>query len=248
MFVPEPACRVAKCLFVTDQRTLRVDLWTSAVSDWLLPIDHIKEHLLQEELDRADALVFESDRREFIAGRQFLKWILSRYTDIPAKEIRLGFGVAGKPEVQGFLGGFNLSHSGGVATVAVTRARGISLGVDIEAIREIDRDVPKHCFSKTEQKTLHGKSGSGWLESFYRIWTRKEAIIKCFGGGLDDEMRKLETINGRGEAKARAKVRIDGKEKVVELREFAPMPGFMGTVAVGVNSEILNSKYRQRKI
>jgi len=238
MLVLEAARRKAEFSVVARQSVLGVDLWSSTGFNYGESLDPLRENLSRDEIFRADALVFESDRRDFIAGRQFLRLVLSAYTDIPPKDIQFCFGVAGKPEMRRFSGAFNLSHSGGVATVAVTRVRGISLGVDIEAIREIDRDVPKHCFSKTEQKILYGKSDSVWLESFYRIWTRKEAIVKCFGTGLDDDMNKFDTMSWCGEPKARAKVCIDGNEKTVHLHEFEPIPGFVGAIAVEAHPEL----------
>nr|WP_247744293.1 4'-phosphopantetheinyl transferase superfamily protein [Ruegeria sp. R14_0] len=78
--------------------------------------------------------------------------------------------------------GFNLSHSGGRAVLAVNKDG--DLGLDIEKVRPIEDAVAKHNFSPAEYAELSGLPKADWLTGFFRCWTRKEAVLKKLGHGL----------------------------------------------------------------
>lgn len=88
------------------------------------------------------------------------------------------YGEYGKP----FLPGgppFSLSHGGDLVVLAVGK-EGTELGVDVEKIDRPWREaVARRLFTKEEQLWLCGSS-----ERFFRLWTRKEAVLKCCGSGF----------------------------------------------------------------
>jgi 4'-phosphopantetheinyl transferase len=95
---------------------------------------------------------------------------------------------------------FNLSHCTGGALLVISDYA--EVGIDIERIKRISdaESVAKHFFSTTEQNYLlqsrsgnrigapneltHNTSDELFHETFYEIWTQKEALIKANGGGL----------------------------------------------------------------
>lgn len=92
---------------------------------------------------------------------QTLRRVLATYLDEEPGTLEIERGEQGKPELRD--GGgleFNLSHSGELVAVAVTRGR--QVGIDIERI------APRH----------------GRPAAFYRDWVRHEATVKCLGVGL----------------------------------------------------------------
>jgi hypothetical protein len=94
-----------------------------------------------------------------VAPQQALREILARYLGLPADALRFERSRYGKPRlaVPDSELGFNLSHSGSLALVAVA---GREVGVDVERIRA-KRPV-----------------------DFYRRWADREARVKCLGTGL----------------------------------------------------------------
>lgn len=87
-------------------------------------------------------------------------------------------GEFGKPFLPG-AAPFSLSHGGDLAVLAVGQ-RGTELGVDVEKKDRPWREaVVQRLFTTEEQSRL---DGSG--ESFFRLWTRKEAVLKCRGSGF----------------------------------------------------------------
>jgi 4'-phosphopantetheinyl transferase len=62
----------------------------------------------------------------------------------------------------------------------------------VEEVRPIEPDVAARYFSASELSDLNALQGDAWLSGFYRCWTRKEAILKAEGVGLQ---RALDTFD-----------------------------------------------------
>jgi phosphopantetheinyl transferase len=78
---------------------------------------------------------------------------------------------------------FNLSHSGGLALVAVAPG---AVGVDVERVKP-RRDLVRlaaRWLPEDDAATVAGASGAEREAVFYAAWTRHEARVKCGGGGL----------------------------------------------------------------
>ena len=89
-----------------------------------------------------------------------------------------------------------MSHSGEIAVVAI--ACGQEVGVDVELICD---PVPKpgairsYC-SRRELAEIDALAGPDQAAMFYRIWTRKEALLKATGEGLGGLSPDLEVCSG----------------------------------------------------
>jgi phosphopantetheinyl transferase len=117
-----------------------------------------------------------------------LRRVLARYLDLAAGEIRLTRGEHGKPRLANPESGlrFNLSHSGSLALVAVSRGR--EVGVDVERLRP-GRDfvaLAERALEPGEAESVRAAGGDDRTRVFYELWTRHEARLKCLGVGLTD--------------------------------------------------------------
>jgi len=75
---------------------------------------------------------------------------------------------------------FNISHSGNMVVCA-----GVidgKIGVDIEQLRDIDIEQLKDEFCEAEWKRILNHAAPG--SESYRLWTRKEAVLKAAGKGM----------------------------------------------------------------
>lgn len=80
---------------------------------------------------------------------------------------------------------FNLSHSGGLALVAVA-AGGVEVGIDVERLRP-RRDLARLAARWLPADDAAAVAAAGDEEreaAFYAAWTRHEARTKCTGAGL----------------------------------------------------------------
>ncbi len=151
-----------------------VHIWRVDLNLWGNP----DAELNAEELARAARFKFPELRHRWAAGRAALRRLLETYTGVPAAALSFARGEHGKPYLAGSRVRFNMSDSGDVALYAVTLDA--EIGVDVERVRGIDgAGIARRFLPAPEAATVHDDPAS-----FFRVWTRREAYLKCIGVGL----------------------------------------------------------------
>jgi len=175
-----------------------------AVHLWRFPLDCNEplERLLDEqELQRARRLRIADKARAFVVARARLRQILGRYLDCPPQEVCFSYGPAGKPALAAAWPvppAFNLAHSGNWGLCALGGLG--EVGVDIEQLdRSLDHEkLAAQFFTISERACLHATAEARRRRLFFRIWTRKEALLKGRGGGFSDPDRDLASAHLAG--------------------------------------------------
>lgn len=150
---------------------------------------------------------YARDRKAYICCRGILRSLLGEYLKSSPYDIEFHYTEYGKPhlvQVDDFH--FNLSHTQDYALIAFCRDGPI--GVDAEPINDdIDTETLVHrFFSPVEISSISTMPPAERPDAFFRLWTRKEALIKAHGAGLslplaqfgitvkkDEEVRVLHT-------------------------------------------------------
>ncbi|KAF1048056.1 4'-phosphopantetheinyl transferase family protein [Xylophilus sp.] len=141
--------------------------------------------LSPQERERAGRLRFPVDRDRFVAAHIALRLALAEQGAQQADALRLADGPLGKPWLPDHPRiHFSLSHSRGVALIAVGH-RG-PLGVDVEYLRPVPDAlaVAERCFTLHENRALRSLPPRRRGRAFLTCWTRKEACLKAIGLGL----------------------------------------------------------------
>lgn len=104
----------------------------------------------------------------------------------PPGQLRWRRGRHGKPELAGAWTGrqVNLSHSGSLAMVAVSRHRPV--GVDIQRLRSglaAERLAARY-YPEPEAALVTTAGPADRADRFFQLWARKEACVKATGGRL----------------------------------------------------------------
>lgn len=142
--------------------------------------------LSMDEREKALRFHFPIHRQRYIAARSTLREILSFYLTSAPQDIVFSYSKNEKPlllipresPLQ-----FNLSHSDDLAIYALTLHHPI--GIDVEKIKEsYHPGIAERFFSSQENNELMRLPVKDRIIGFYRIWSRKEAIIKATGKGL----------------------------------------------------------------
>lgn len=81
---------------------------------------------------------------------------------------------------------FNISHSKGVIALAISKD--YPIGLDVELIRDYKDDLAKYISNDEEYKYIKDN------KSFFEIWTSKEALVKCLGSGLKDNVKNIPAL------------------------------------------------------
>ncbi|MEP9380617.1 4'-phosphopantetheinyl transferase superfamily protein [Aquabacter sp. CN5-332] len=139
------------------------------------------------ERSRADRLRHAGARRDFIIAHGLCRLALSqRRRDILPSAWRFQRGTHGKPEVDGSFGiRFNLTHTEGLAAVAVAEQR--EVGVDAEFMAPemaTPATAATFCTSAELQALLAIKDDAERAKCFFALWTLKESLLKATGHGF----------------------------------------------------------------
>ena len=199
--------------------TLKVSTWSKPpesiciesgeVHVWRVSLDQPDEVLTRfratldtSELERAERFYFEPLRRHFVAGRGFLRNVLARYLDAKPEALNFSYGAYGKPALAEESLRFNMSHSHGLALLAVSLDK--QLGVDVEQIRAdfATEDVARRFFSRAEVEVFDALAPQERVAAFFRCWTRKEAYIKAIGRGLSQTLDGFDVTLAPGDPAA----------------------------------------------
>lgn len=160
-----------------------VHLWRANLSHFIPKLNELLALLSPDELKRAERLISPLHKERFIIARGLLRKTLGLYLNQQGEAITFSYGAHGKPFLHGTPLKFNLSHSDDMVVLALTIEK--EIGIDIEKIdSHFKNDVAKRLFSPEEYQQLLDLSERERIPAFYRIWARKEAIIKVLGLGL----------------------------------------------------------------
>ena len=189
-----------------------VAVWSLLVPDALAVPPLFMASLDPDERARAGRFVRERDRRCFIFSHGAARCILAAATGLAPADVAFGRSPQGKPHLLGRNLAFNLSHSGACTLVAV--AVGAPIGVDVEALRPLDRadDLVARFCSDAEGQAYLARPEKRRTEAFFTLWTRKEAYVKALGGGLSIPLRAFT-------------VSLDEPARIVQPWPLAPRPG-----------------------
>ncbi|MBB6127525.1 4'-phosphopantetheinyl transferase family protein [Mucilaginibacter lappiensis] len=170
----------------------QVDVWRIRISSNLVLIDDFFKVLLPDEIIRANRYVQKKDKLRFVVSRGALRCLLSKYTNQPATAIKFVISANKKPYIQQQNLKYNVSHAGDWVLIAISNTE---VGVDTE---EIDhsfsyKEILADYFSKDEINYIAHQGSSN---SFFLLWTRKEALTKATAIGLDNNLKHIPSLNG----------------------------------------------------
>jgi 4'-phosphopantetheinyl transferase len=140
------------------------------------------------EIERVDKAYSAEVRLRFLAARAMQRTVLARYADVDPATLRFVTGEYGKPALAADFAAlglhFNLTHTGGLVGLAVSRHRDV--GFDAENLHERTTalKLARRYFTEEEARNLEALPLSEQPARFYSLWTLKESWMKATGRGI----------------------------------------------------------------
>jgi 4'-phosphopantetheinyl transferase len=217
---------------------------------WALPSHASAGHaalLSPDELARRERLLRRADQDRLTVAYALARLVLAAHLGATTAQIRFERtclhcgGPHGKPRLADADLRFSLSHSGDRVALAV--ARGTELGVDVEQLKP-DLDVAglsASVLSSVESTELAAVGPADRIRAFLTYWTRKEAVLKATGEGLQVPLKQL-TVSGLG---ATPRLRSWSGRPVdrFQLHDLAAGPGHLGGLAAMDHAPLAVSEF-----
>lgn len=165
-------------------------------------------------------------------GRDPLRRVLAAYLGTHESDVVLTDGEHGRPALAPALDvplGFNWSHSGQHALIAI--GKDITPGVDVERQRERPRalEIARRYFTREESDALAALPAERRDAAFLELWTAKEAVLKAIGRGIAFGLDRLNIVS---DADVLALDRLDGEDvNEWQLRRLTFEPELLGAIA-----------------
>ncbi len=161
--------------------------------DALAPTEDEARSLEPFELERAARLRRPRDADRYLAAHWGLRLVLAPLLNRDATSLRLRLDTHLKPHLDhDSAPAFNMSHSGGVAVIAVSDRS--SVGVDVEVHTELHdvEALAQQQLSAREWQDFQSLAPSSRSAVFLDAWTRKEAALKALGCGLQIDAASVD--------------------------------------------------------
>ena len=102
----------------------------------------------------------------------------------------IGFAKKGKPFFEKGSLYFNLSNTKNTVILVVSDSE---IGVDLEFSRPCKKTIYTRVFCEEEISYLENSKDESF--EFINLWTKKEAVVKLFGGGISMGLNKFSVLN-----------------------------------------------------
>jgi 4'-phosphopantetheinyl transferase len=188
--------------------------------------------LSADEQARAQRYIVAKARRQFVEVRGLLRLLLGAYLQRDPTHIEFIYSDNGKPSLRAASGGssiqFNVSHSQAQVLYAFSTDRAI--GVDIEGVNPLIShvDLAHRICTPQERRVFDQLPLSQQPQAFYKIWTRKEALVKLGGDRLYEKLSIFEVP-----AHANAGTYwVQAEGSPVWLQDLELMESFAGAIAL----------------
>src|SRR5215470_14672376 len=217
-----------------------VRVCTSLLKHWRQRVNELASTLPADERECARRYLRREDQERFVITRALTRRICAAHTGLEPHAVtfwRTSFGkpylVAGERARHRKIE-FNVSHSGDCVLIAWTE--GGPVGVDVEAVepyRVSFTEIASSAFSADECAVLLSVTAEETAETFYRVWVRKEAVLKAEGCGVGGPLKSF-SVAVRTPLGTRwlDEVSFPSSDRVWSIVELTPAPAHVAAVAV----------------
>lgn len=146
-----------------------------------------------DEQERCLRFRAEKDQALYAVSHAMLRRVLSRYAAVEPEDWNFGTVANGKPVLdqrhRGIDLAFNLTHTPGMAACVVSRLRDVGVDAEWTGRRTNREALADNCFADPELAHWKSLVEPDRRDTFFDLWTLKEAYIKGVGVGLSVSLK-----------------------------------------------------------
>jgi 4'-phosphopantetheinyl transferase len=197
-------------------------------------IDKLQEFLgYLSDIEKENAYNYKSELlvNRYIITHGFLRLILCWHIRQVPKKIQIKIGIYGKPFVTNSNIRFNISHSNNIVCYALTLDQEVGVDVEFQNRSLNFEDLLDSVLSQEEIQTFLSLEDDEKCNSFYALWTKKEAIIKATGDGLTYDITKIMTIPFKEKSKVTLSYKHASHKKELYCYPMKVLQNYTGFIA-----------------
>lgn len=164
-------------------------------------LDEMLTLLSEQRREQAMRYKHEGPRKQCAAAYLLLKRALKEAYGIDESPV-FEYGEGGKPTLKGHPDiHFNLSHCRKAVACVVADS---PVGIDIEETRRYKESLARHAMNDEEYKEITESDNPD--ETFTKLWTMKEALLKYTGEGLRRDIKTVLNLSPASEVEFHTEV------------------------------------------
>jgi len=212
-----------------------VHLWRAYFNRLKKKYNLFKEYLSDPEKTEAARFGSEEIRLRYILSRGFVRRVLGFYLGANPASLEFSGRSSGKPYLQGVHKNslhFNLSHSGNIILLGISRQR--EIGVDVELQRDIEQPekIIGRLFLDDEKKRYVSLVEKKRMKFFFDLWTQKEAQVKCSGRGLFNSKGTASAKKNIGDNPSDGALTAEASDQQISTRKIKLSRNYSCAIAV----------------
>lgn len=162
------------------------DVWFARIGEHATDVELLsRTYLSANERTKLARYKSPAAAERYVVTRALVRCVLAEEIGTAPGDVPISLSETGKPILPNRVH-FNLSHSGDLVVLAVSRER--EVGVDLERRRELPRvDALIERWLTMDEREDVGRriaNGAGLPDAFLRVWSFKEARLKALGVGI----------------------------------------------------------------
>ncbi|GEM_PF-3206913 len=160
--------------------------------------DFLIKYNLKTELSNIDknyyqSIVSEKDRKRMLASRFLLGQLIEKYSMKNLTVNQIFYSKYGKPLLPGAF--VSISHSGDYTAVTLSNTK--KVGIDVQKQEKVDFRDYESFLTKEQIDDLYKGNEDQKIKYFFNIWTKKEAIMKADGRGMEIAPKDIQLVEDR---------------------------------------------------
>jgi 4'-phosphopantetheinyl transferase len=215
-------------IWYIEPETLQDSAQVKRFLEWLSP----------DEREQYQRFHFDKHRHTYLVSHALVRGALSLVTKLRPEQFSFKKNPYGKPYLDQSVPSralhFNLSHTDGLAVLAISTQA--EVGVDVENSRRtgMTRELAEHFFSSEEYQVVAYLQDPERTIKMLEFWTLKESYIKAVGAGLSIALDSFAFALGREGCPARL-IRLDSNPLEIDQWYFwqgQPTPQHLIALAI----------------